>query len=73
LKAQVNSQRGGGEWEIFRNSSNSNDFDENHSEAIETQGKLNHHKNIKHAYMIHIDEEHVIIQAFKHEEDELKK
>jgi hypothetical protein len=26
----------GGEWEIFRNSSNSEDFDKNHSEEIET-------------------------------------
>jgi hypothetical protein len=43
LKAQVYSQRGGG-WEIFRNSSNSKDLDENQSDEIETDTKLDRHR-----------------------------
>jgi hypothetical protein len=63
----------GGEWEIFRNSSNSEEFDEDHSEEIETQGRLSHHRIRVHAIRIRKSEEHAIMQSYKHEEYELKK
>ena len=63
----------GGEWEIFRNSSNSDEFDEDQSEEIETQGKLSHHRIRVHANRIYKGEEHAIIQSYTHEEYELRK
>ena len=63
----------GGEWEIFRNLSNSDEFDEDQSEEIETQGKLSHHRIIVHAIRIQKSEEHAIIQSYKHEDYELRK
>jgi hypothetical protein len=57
---------------FFRNSSNSEEFDEDQSEEIEMRAELDHHRTRKHAYGIHTSEEHVIIQAFEHE-GELKK
>ena len=56
----------GGEWEIFRNSSNSDEFDENQSDEKETEARLNHHRVVKHAYKIDAGEEHAIIQTFGH-------
>jgi hypothetical protein len=38
----------GGEWEIFRNSSNPDEFDEPQIEEIETTKDLNHHRIITH-------------------------
>ena len=64
---------GGGEWEMFRNSSNSEEFDEDQSEEIETQGKRSHHRIRVHAIRIRKSEEHAIIQSYKHEEYELRK
>ena len=53
----------GGEWEIFRNSSNSEEFDEDQSEEIETQGKLSHHRIRVHAIRIRKSEEHAILKV----------
>ena len=58
---------------VFRNSSNSEEFDEDQSEEIETQGKLSHHRIRVHAIRIRKSEEHAIIQSYKHEEYELRK
>ena len=77
VKINVDAQRRlspkGGEWEIFRNSSNSDEFDEDQSEEIETQGKLSHHRIRVHVIRIHKSEEHAIIRSYKHEEYELRK
>ena len=58
---------------IFRNSSNSEEFDEDQSEEIETQGKLSHHRIRVHAIRIRKSEEHAIIHSYMHEENELSK
>jgi hypothetical protein len=63
----------GGEWEIFRNSSISEEFDEDRSEEIETQGKLSYHRIRVHAIRIHKSEEHTIIHSYTHEANELMK
>jgi hypothetical protein len=52
----------GGAWVIFRNLSNSEEFDEDQSEEIETQWKLSHHRIRVHAIRIHKSEEHAIMQ-----------
>ena len=63
----------GSEWEIFKNSSNSKEFDDDQSEEIGTQGKLSHHRIRVHAIRIHKSEEHAIVQSYMHEENELRK
>ena len=59
VKVQVYSHKWG-EWGTFRNLSNSDKFDKDQSEEIETRGKLSHHRIMVHAYMIHKSEEHAI-------------
>ena len=63
----------GGEWEIIRNSSNFDEFEEDYSEEIEMHGKLSHHRFRVHVNSIHKGEEHAIIQSYTHEEHELRK
>ena len=63
----------GGEWEIFRILSNSEEFDKDQSKEIETRGRLSYHRIGVHAIRIRKSEEHTIIQSYKHEEYELRK
>ena len=72
MKAQVYSQRRVN-GRFLRNSSNFDEFDEDQSEEIETQGKLSHHRIRVHAIRIHKSEEHAIILSYKHEEYEVRK
>ena len=71
MRERVISQEG--EWDIFRNSSNSGEFDEDHSGEIEIEARLSHHREVKHAYKIEAVDEHAVIQTFRHKRDELKK